>query len=66
MDTREFQGLELAARAAIRRQGAFWLVPSLFHKGSHRVSHDATECSCEDFELHGTPCKHIHAVRIVK
>lgn len=66
MDTREFQGLELAARAAIKRSGAFWLVPSLSHKGSHRVDADATECSCEDFELHGTPCKHIHAVRIVK
>lgn len=66
MDSREFGGLELAARARIVRQGSFWLVPSASHQGSHRVSYEAAECSCEDFELHGKPCKHIHAVRIVR
>lgn len=66
MDTRQFAGLELAARANIARQGGFFLVPSLTHKGSQRVDYDATACSCDDFELHGQPCKHIHAVRYYK
>ncbi len=66
MDTREFQALELAARSKITRTGAFYLVPSLASKGSHRVDYDATKCSCEDFELRALPCKHILAVRHVK
>src|SRR5438067_8922028 len=67
MDTREFKGLELAARAAIEQRKTYWYVPSASHEGGHRVNYDATECSCEDFELRRPePCKHIHAVRFVK
>jgi hypothetical protein len=32
----------------------------------YRVNADATECSCDDFELRQKPCKHIYAVRFVK
>jgi transposase len=66
VDAREFKGLELAAKANIRWTGAFWLVPSLTSRGVYRVNADATECSCEDFELTGRPCKHIHATNHVK
>lgn len=67
MNSREFQGLELAARANIEWTGKCWLVPSVTHTGSkYRVSHDGVECTCEDFELTGQPCKHIVAVRHVR
>ena len=66
MDTREFQGLELAARAKITWNRNHWLVPSLAHKGSYRVSERADFCTCDDFELRGLPCKHIFAVRHVQ
>src|SRR6266487_4594366 len=66
MNTREFKGLELAARAKIEQRKMYWYVPSAKHNGGYHVDHDATNCSCEDFELHGQPCKHVYAVRFVK
>lgn len=65
MDARELAGLELAARADIEWTGRFWLVPRT-QGGSYRVSAEATECSCEDFELRGQPCKHTLAVGHVR
>lgn len=65
MDARELAGLELAARADIKWEGTFWLVPRPTG-GWHRVSADAKECSCEDFELRGKPCKHMIAVGHVR
>jgi transposase len=41
-------------------------VPSQSGTGQYRVDADATTCTCKDFELHAKPCKHIHAVKIVK
>lgn len=66
MDTREFKGLELAAKAKIEHRKTYWYVPSATKQGGHRVENDCSECSCEDFELRQLPCKHIFAVRIVK
>ena len=66
MDAREFKGLELAATAAITWTGRYWLVPSTSGGGQYRVSADATECSCEDFELTGKPCKHVYAAKFVR
>jgi transposase len=66
MNSREFKGLELAARANIEFRKTYWYVPSASHEGGYRVDADATTCACEDFELRQMPCKHIHAVRIVK
>ncbi len=66
MDTREFKGLELAARAKIEFRKTYWYVASASHEGGYNVNADATTCTCEDFELRQKPCKHIHAVRIVK
>lgn len=51
MDTREFKGLELAAKAKIEQRKTYWYVPSATHDGGHSVNYDATECSCEDYEL---------------
>jgi len=66
MDTREFKGLELAARANIEWRKTYWYVPSASSEGGYRVDADATTCTCEDYELRQRPCKHVHAVRIVK
>ncbi len=66
MDTREFKGLELAARAAIEWRKTYWYVPSSSERGGHSVDHEVLTCSCEDFELRQLPCKHIYAVRFVK
>ena len=66
MDTREFKGLELAARAAIEHRKTYWYVPSASHGGGYKVDYDATTCTCEDFELRRLPCKHVFAVRFVK
>jgi transposase len=62
VDARELAGLELAARANVEWTGKFWFVPSSTG-GNYRVSADATDCTCEDFELTGQPCKHMIAVR---
>ena len=66
MDTREFKGLELAARAKIEQRNTYFYVPSASHEGGYKVNNDATECSCPDFEERQLPCKHCHAVKIVK
>lgn len=66
MDAREFKALELAAKAKIEWRKTYWYVPSVSHNGGHRVNHEVTECSCEDYELRRLPCKHILAVRFVK
>ena len=66
MDTREFKGLELAARSTIEQRQTYWYVPSTTQKGGYRVDYAATNCTCEDYELRQLPCKHIFAVRFVK
>lgn len=66
MDTREFKGLELAAKARIEQRNTYFYVPSASHDGGYKVNYDATECSCPDFELRQLPCKHCHAVKFVK
>lgn len=66
MDTREFKGLELAVRAKIEQRNTYFYVPSASHEGGYKVNNDATECSCPDYEERQLPCKHCHAVKIVK
>ena len=66
MDTREFKGLELAAKAKIEWRKTYFYVPSQSHKGGYKVDAEANTCTCEDFELRRQPCKHIYAARIVK
>ena len=66
MDTREFKGLELAARAKIEWRKTYFYVPSSKHEGGYKVDAGATTCTCDDFELRQLPCKHIFACRIVK
>ena len=43
MDTREFKGLELAARAKIEQRNTYFYVPSASHEGGYKVNNDATD-----------------------
>jgi transposase len=68
MDMRELKSLEIAARAKIVFVDGAWIVPSQTSKGTYRVvlAPDGETCQCEDFTLRKLPCKHIHAVRLVR
>jgi transposase len=65
MDARQQKGLEIAATLAIQPKGdAAWLVPSQTLVGRYTVKRtfDGLECSCPDFELRHSTCKHGYAV----
>src|SRR5258706_10357681 len=66
MDTREFRGLELAAKARIEQRKTYWYVPSASHDGGYRVNNEGTECSCPDYETRQLFCKHCFAVQFVR
>jgi transposase len=68
MDMRELKGMEIAARSKIVFADGAWIVPSQTGKGTYRVvlNPEGDSCACEDFALHKLPCKHIHAVRLVR
>jgi transposase len=64
MDARQQKGLEIAATLAIQPKGDAWIVPSQTLVGRYTVTRggDGLECSCPDFELRHTTCKHGYAV----
>jgi transposase len=66
MDAREQKGLHLATYAKVEQHGLVWHVPSSTGNGVYAVNGDVTACTCDDFEIRQKPCKHIHAVLIVK
>lgn len=68
MDMRELKGLEIAARSKIIFADGAWMVPSQSSKKTYCVvlTPQGDSCECEDFALHNLPCKHIHAVRLVR
>lgn len=65
MTSREIKALEIAARMRVVREDGAWSVPSQTTTAKYRVDPDAPSCTCEDFQLHQQPCKHVLAVRIV-
>jgi transposase len=68
MDLRELKALEIAARCKITFADGVWLFPSQTSPTTkYRVTVGAeVSCSCEDFQLHQKPCKHVIAARIVR
>src|SRR5579859_6781120 len=67
MDMRELKGLEIAARAKLLFADGAWQVPSQSSpRNKYRVTLDPVSCSCEDFQLHRQPCKHVVAARLVQ
>lgn len=68
MDVREQRGREIAERAKIVKVGDAWLVPSQNGDGTYRVGlgdSGEPQCSCPDWELRRSPCKHVFAAAIV-
>jgi transposase len=63
VDVREQKGREIANSAIIKKMGDAWIVPSQSGAGSYRVSMESGEimCSCPDFELRRSACKHVYA-----
>jgi len=70
MDAREQRGLEIAAKAKLKRHGDRWFVPSQSGHGTasgdnhYVVKPDVSNphCTCPDHELRRQKCKHIYAV----
>lgn len=68
MDTRQEKGVNLARDKRIKNiAGATWAVPSQSSEDTAYLVNIATGvCSCPDFELRRTRCKHQIAVEIVR
>lgn len=64
MDTRQINGLDIAARRKVKKKGDVWLVPSQRGNGTYSVifTPELATCTCTDYELHRRRCKHIWAV----
>jgi hypothetical protein len=67
MDAREQKGLQIAATLNIQRKGDGWIVPSQTLVGKYTVTREADglHCTCPDFELRRTICKHGYAIQFV-
>ena len=66
-DPRQQRGLVIAATANIQQKGDVWVVPSQTKNGRYTVSRDGDgfQCSCPDFELRRSNCKHAWAVTFI-
>lgn len=65
MNRRETDGPEIAARMRVLRDATGWAVPSQTGGTKYRVDAAAASCSCPDFDLRRSACKHVYAVRFV-
>jgi transposase len=65
MDARQQKGLEIAATLNIVRKGDDWSVPSQSIQKRYTVTRDGETfaCSCPDYDLRRTDCKHAYAVQ---
>ena len=63
-DYRKQRGQAIAETCKIEKLHGVWYVPAQSGAGRYlvRLNPDLPTCSCPDYELRGTPCKHIHAV----
>lgn len=65
MDARQERGLQIAATMKIEPTLRGWTVPSQSRVGKYRVTRETDgelSCSCPDFELRRSTCKHGYAV----
>ena len=67
MDSREAKAFELADRGRVVRKGAdSWVVFSLNSPEKYLVHLNPPQCSCKDWELTQSECKHIKASQICR
>lgn len=62
-EARRQRGLAIAQKCTITKVGNLWKVPCQSREGTYSVRLETLYCSCPDFAEHGTPCKHVYAVR---
>jgi len=64
VNIREERGIQIAQKSRIQRVENFWVVPSQSGNGAYLVKMHMAEftCTCPDYELMQTKCKHIFAV----
>lgn len=62
-DARRLRGLHLALNFTLKQTLSGWIVPSQSSKGKYVVALDLSQCTCDDFEMRQSPCKHIYAVQ---
>jgi transposase len=65
MDVRQERGLQIAATMKIEPTPRGWTVPAQSRNGKYNVTREddgAFHCSCPDFELRRSTCKHGYAV----
>jgi transposase len=67
MNAREIKAAEIADKFKIVNQGQVWVVPSqsTSQKYKVRMVGEQSDCTCPDFELRRSACKHVMAVQIV-
>lgn len=67
MNTREERALEIAEKFRIVNNGHKWVVPSQTSRQKYEVTilGDKVDCTCPDFELRRSVCKHVMAVQLV-
>jgi len=67
MNTREERAVEIADRFRIVNEGNRWFVPSQTGgtKYTVRIVGERADCTCPDFELRRSACKHLLAVQLV-
>ena len=66
--TREQRGMEIAATTHISKKGGMWIVPSQSSSEKYAVdlTGDSPRCTCVDFVLRRSKCKHIYAVEFTE
>jgi transposase len=66
LNIRELKGLDISYRYTIKEENGIWLVPSSSGRGEkYKVSLKPESCTCPDFEIRRSKCKHIFAVEYV-
>jgi transposase len=64
MNVRELKGLQIADKQNIARHNGLWLVPSQAGAGMYKVNAEKQTCSCPDYDIRRSKCKHIFAVEV--
>lgn len=66
LNVRELRGLDIANRYTIKQENGMWFVPSTSGKSQrYKVDLQKQNCTCPDFEIRRSKCKHIFAAEFL-
>jgi len=63
VNPRAARGKRIATTQRLDGERPLWIIPSESSSERYRVDPDAIRCTCRDFEIHRSPCKHLFAVK---